>query len=105
MSYDVTLYADTGGKPVEVWWRNHTSNTAKMWTAAGCDIAHFHGQPAWKLGVYARRALAELQNDPERFRQYEPGNGWGTVESVTDFLLGIAEAADAYPKTEVDVFR
>lgn len=105
MSYDVSLMADTGNQPVEAWSINHTSNTSGVWRAAGCDIASFHGQEAWKLGASAAQAWARMQADPEAFRRYERGGGtWGTVETTMDFLLAIAQAARDYPKTEVQVW-
>ena len=36
--------------------------------------------------VYRRRGLAELEAHPERYRKYEPGNGWGTIGSAVKCL-------------------
>lgn len=105
MSYDVSLMADTGGEPVEVWQRNHTSNTSRMWKAAGCDIAAFDGCSGAALSSAAYEALTLLALDPETYRQFEPGNGWGTLESTKDFLRAIAEAGKKYPRTTVRVWR
>lgn len=105
MSYDVSLMAETGGEAVQVWDRNHTSNTSAMWRAAGCDIAEFHGRKPHYLGSAAAHAFTEIYLNRENYRPMQPDNGWGTVESTLDFLAAISLACEKYPMTTVDVSR
>lgn len=107
MSYDIYLEADTGGpEPVEVFWRNHTSNTAVMWRKAGCDLAEFDGKPATELAGALAPALAEIEENRERYaRQWNPPNGWGSVETTIEFLTAILDGCRAHPLTTVRVCR
>lgn len=105
MSYDVYLMAETGGEPVEVWERNHTSNTAAIWRKAGCDIAAFDGLPASELGIAAASAMLEISEYHEKYLPLEPSNGWGTLLSTVEFLGAISMACAKYPATTVRVSR
>jgi hypothetical protein len=106
MSYDVYLEVDAGGpETVEAYWRNHTSNTAGMWRAAGVDIAECHGRPASQMAEGLAVAIEAIKADPEAYRQYEPGNGWGTVETTLSFLGDLLDACIRYPRATVRVSR
>jgi hypothetical protein len=106
MSYDVYLEIDTGGtEPVEVSWLNHTSNTAAMWRAAGCDIAECDGRPAANFAEGLASAIEAIESDPDRYRQYEPPNGWGTLETTLKFLRDLLHACQCHPRTTVRVSR
>ncbi len=96
MSYDVS-FGD--------FWRNHTSNTSRMWRAAGCDIAAFHDKPAVLLGYAARCAAFRIRKDRDLYEQYEPANRWGTIDTTIEFLTDIAAAAGEYPDELVEVSR
>lgn len=106
MSYDVDLMIDTGGpEMVSVYSRNHTSNTSGMWRAAGCDIAEFHDKPASEFAAALAPAIEKLKATPEEFRQYEPANRWGTLDSTIEFLSDLLDACEKHPKTTVSVWR
>jgi len=107
MSYDVYLELDdkTETDNEFVWERNHTSNTARMWRTAGCDIAEFDGKPASELGPAAARAIAAIVTEPEKYRPMEPANGWGSVPSTVHFLTAIWEACAEHPEATVRVSR
>jgi hypothetical protein len=103
MSYDVSLEADTGGEPVEVWTRNHTSNTADMWRDAGLDLRAYEGARASTLRSAAHDACMAILQDVEKYQAMEPDNGWGTVESTVSFLTDISNACAKYPATTVRI--
>lgn len=106
MSYDIYLEVDTGGEePVEVWSRNHTSNTASMWVAAGCDLALYDGKSAEELGDAITTAVREMRANPGKYREYDSPNGWGTYSTTLLFLREIREACIEHPKTTVRVSR
>lgn len=48
---------------------------------------------------HIEKGCAELINYPERYKQYEAKNGWGTVETTTHFFKKIIEAWDCFKKT------
>lgn len=106
MSYDISLEVDTGGEePVEVWSRNHTSNTASMWVAAGCDLALYDGKSAEQLGDALNTAIINMKAEPGRYREYNSPNGWGTYSTTLLFLEEIYRACAENPKTTVRVSR
>lgn len=114
MSYDVSLRlgpqepcptcghsAMSSGK--EVFTINHTSNTSRMWKYAGCDLRAFHGKTAAELAPSLVLAIAIIKNDLEGYREYEPENKWGTVESTLGFLKHILVACVQHPNAVVVV--
>lgn len=106
MSYDVSLTIDTGApEATVVYSRNHTSNTAQMWREAGCDIAAFDGMPAPEFAASLGPAIEKMKAEPDRFRAYEPGNGWGSFETTIEFLTELLIACGTHPKTTVEVSR
>lgn len=105
MSYDVTLELDGGNESADVYWRNHTSNTAQMWREAGCDIAEFHGSDAHGFGIALSLAIADIEFRPGYYAQYEPDNGWGSIETTLEFLRGLQEACERFPVAVVRVSR
>ena len=43
-----------------------------------------------------RRGREELIRNPEKYKPYEPDNGWGSIESTVHFFTRILEAWDTY---------
>lgn len=106
MSYDVYLEVDAGGpEPVKAYWRNHTSNTAVMWREAGCDIADFEGAGAGTFSVALASAIADIEARPDHYAQWNPENGWGSVETTLAFLRDLSDACENYPAAKVRVSR
>lgn len=108
MSYDITLTLITNdfvGNQVEteVFWRNHTSNTAAMWREAGVDFHNYHGRPASEMVSVLDSAVTHITEHTFHYRNFEPGNGWGTVESTVSFLRAVLDASYKYPTAIVDV--
>lgn len=106
MSYDVALLVDTGGEePTEVTWRNHTSNTSRMWRQAGCDIADFDGKPATEFHAALTVAIQAISSDPLAYSDFEPENRWGTVTTTLAFLRQLQADCAAHPEAVVEVSR
>lgn len=106
MSYDVSLEVDTGGpEAVEVYSRNHTSNTAAMWREAGCDIASFHGAGAGTFSVALDGAIRDMEERPKHYAKWNAPNGWGSYETTLEFLRDLLDACKRHPATKVSVSR
>lgn len=98
------LTIDTGGaETLDIWDRNHTSNTAFMWRDAGADLAEMGGMDAPTAAGVLARAIGELETKPDVYRPMEPANGWGSYESCLDFLRSIRDACVAHPKASLRV--
>ena len=82
---------------------NHTRNTSGIWQEVGVDLREFRNKPATELAAALVPAIVRIKRDPDAFRRFEPGNGWGTVESTLEFLEEVCAACCEYPDSTVDV--
>jgi hypothetical protein len=94
----------------EVYWRNITHNLGKMASEAGLYDAMWGAEDqgwthAHDLIEPLRDGLATLQADPERFKQFNPANGWGDYEGLLDFAASYLAACMKWPDAEVRVSR
>lgn len=46
-----------------------------------------------------------LLSDPEKFKKYNPENGWGTYEGLCDFVYHYRNACWDYPEAELSISR
>ena len=98
------------GKDGCVFDGNITHNLAKMAEAAG--IYGVVWQPekneihiAAELIEPLKKGLAKLQSEPDRFKQLNPSNGWGSYEQLVSFLTAYLEACQLYPTAQVTADR
>lgn len=107
MSLDVYL---TEVRPCNVYSANITHNVNKMAREAGIYEALWRPE---EIGVTKARQLVPLLeagltvllNDPERFRKFNPENGWGSYEGLCDFVARYIGACNEAPDAEVRVSR
>lgn len=52
-----------------------------------------------------RGGLAFLRREPERFKKFNPENGWGSYEGLVRFVENYLEACETHPEAEVSVSR
>lgn len=52
-----------------------------------------------------RDAVARMEADPERYKQENPSNGWGTYEVALEHLIGFLEVCREYPRAKVKMHR
>jgi hypothetical protein len=108
LSYDISLTVDTGGEEPAVigdldW--NYTSNCGPMWRAAGADLAEFDGKPAGDCFPILVDAIAEMRDNPGKYKEMAPPNGWGSYTSLLPALRELAEAFERHPRAIVRVSR
>lgn len=94
----------------EVYGANITHNLTLM--AREAELYHYLWHPeklnitkAAQLIPGLRIGLAALRADPNRFRQFNPENGWGTYEGLVKFVEKYLAACEEYPDAEVSVSR
>ena len=51
------------------------------------------------------QALMSLGLSPEKYKNLEPKNGWGTYQNFVDFLIELVNACQAHPDATVHVWR
>lgn len=106
MRYDVYLEIGTGAsETADVYWANHTSNTAPMWRHAGADLAELAGKTAAEIAPVLTAAIERMAADPDTYEAMNPANGWGSYESTLEFLRGLRDACRDHPATSLRVSR
>lgn len=112
MSYSVWMEADLGGpEPIAIepsgWW-NYTSNVAPMWRLAMPDtdgIAGMDGMLVKDAAESLRSGIAQMEKDPERFRELNPENGWGDFDRQLEALRQLLADFEKAPQAKVVVSR
>lgn len=94
----------------EVYSANITHNLGRMADEAGIYQCLWRPDEigiskASQLITPLRDGLALLQTEPERFRKFNPPNGWGTYEGLIEFVRNYLAACERYPDAEVSVWR
>jgi len=94
----------------EAYWGNITHNLNTM--AGEADLYY----PLWRpeeIDIeYARQlieplrdGLALLKSDPERFKEFNPENGWGNYDGLVSFVENYLRACEEYPDAKIRVWR
>ena len=107
MSYDIWLEVDAGGpEPLQVGesW-NYTSNGARLWEAAGLDLAAAAGRTAVSVAADLDAALIVLRADAARFEALNPPNGGGSYATLLPALDTLRAICRAAPYALVRVWR
>lgn len=94
----------------EVYWRNITHNLTKMADAAGIYDAMWrpdeHGMTHARMLIEPLRdGLRKLRAEPERFKAFNPSNGWGNYDGLVSFVAEYLQACIDHPDAEVSVSR
>lgn len=107
MSLDVYL---TAIRPVRVYEGNITHNLDVMAKAASiyqhlwCPD-ELGVKQAGELVAPLREGLARLEAEPDRFRELNPENGWGSYEGLVLFVREYLAACEQNPDAEVRTWR
>jgi len=94
----------------EVYSANITHNLGKM--AEEVKIYKYLWRPD-ELGITKAKELIEplreglhkLKLEPDKYREFNPDNGWGTYEVLVKFVENYLNACYNYPNAEVSVSR
>ena len=109
MSLDFWLVNKLEGcdEEVEVYGANITHNLSKM--ARECELYtslwDSHEKPVSEVKEDLIRGIKELKNNPEKYKTFNPGNGWGKYETLLFFAECVLNAMDKYPKAVIGVSR
>lgn len=119
MSLDVTL---TAVRPMEVYSGNITHNLNKM--AMEVWVGDRFSEPVtlysvlWRpdelaipitkaseLADYLDMGFNELLADPEKYKQFEASNGWGTYDGLLNFVYMYRNACWNNPDATISISR
>ena len=113
MSLDVDLMVM---QPVSVFSLNITHNLGKMATQVFLSNGKTLYDVLWRpeeVSITHAGCLAEcldegwniLLSDPEKYKRYNPDNGWGSYEGLCDFVYRYRNACWDNPDAELRVSR
>lgn len=96
--------------PTVVHWQNITHNLGKMADAAGVYRHLWHPEDlainlAFQLIGSLETAIADMENNPDYYRQYDAKNGWGTYDDFLPWLKKLLEACKENPNASIRVSR
>lgn len=94
----------------EVYSANITHNLGKMADEAGIYRVLWRPEEigitqAEQLIAPLHDGLALLNSEPERFKAFNPSNGWGVLEGLCSFVRDYLAACEQYPTATVHVSR
>lgn len=113
MSLDVYL---TKVMPTEVYSSNITHNLGKM----AAEVKLSNGITLYNIlwrpdehGFYYAKEISELLDegfnillsDPEKYKRYNPENGWGSYDGLVNFVYNYRNACWDNPDAEIGVWR
>lgn len=49
--------------------------------------------------------IERLKSDPEKYKKYDPKNGWGSYERLIEVLEKYLEICEKYPTARIEVCR
>ena len=106
MSLDVYLEVPSQ----EVFYSNITHNLGRMARAAGIYEHLWRPEEiritkACELIQPLKAGLERLTADPESFKKFNPGNGWGDYEVLVGFVEEYISACEKNPSANVTVSR
>lgn len=116
MSLDIHL---TELRPVSVFDSNITHNLGKMaaqvqidWQGVSCTLydilwhADEHGfQQAHEIAELLDFGWNELLSDPKLYGLYNPPNGWGTYDTLCNFVYNYRNACWDHPQASILISR
>jgi hypothetical protein len=113
MSLDVDLMVF---KPVSVFSQNITHNLGTMADAVelhnGKSLYAILWQPdengyinASDILSLLHEGLIELTSFPEKYKKYNPENGWGSYDNLVEFVSSYYAACLQIPEAELEVSR
>lgn len=107
MSLDVHL---TKMQPCVVHHQNITHNLNKMAAAGGFYEAVWRPEEvgitqASQLIPILRKAIADMEDRPEFYKQFDSSNGWGTYKHFLPWLREYLAACVEYPDATVEADR
>jgi hypothetical protein len=94
----------------ECYWRNITHNLGKMAAEAGIYEVLWRPEElclvkAHQLVGPLTEGLERLTSDPEKYRAFNPANGWGDYDGLVAFVTEYLAACIANPDADVKVSR
>jgi hypothetical protein len=87
-----------------------THNLGRMAEAAGLYNAVWRPEEngiteAWQIIPILQDGLERLEADPQKYKAYNPSNGWGSYEGMCEVLRKYLDVCRKHPNAEITVSR
>ena len=104
MSLDISLKATIETYVVDT---NITHNLTGMWKEAGIYSALYEskGKTAKEVLPSLEKGLHLMKNEPERFKQYDSPNGWGTYKDALPWLSELVAEFKRFPDGIIEISK
>ena len=107
MSLDFSLLVT---RPVEIFDINITHNLIMMASEAGIYECLWRPdengyEKARDIIPLLRKGLANLVDNPEHFKKFNPKNNWGNYDGFVKFVRKVLEACETEPEATIEVSR
>lgn len=105
MSWDVWLEKEIDGHDVNVKdLNNYTSNVWDIaYISLGFEFRDLNGMKAVEAYCCLSKAIHDIYWDREFYEEYNPSNGWGSVDGFLCFLSSFKNACHKFPSATVVV--
>lgn len=110
MSYEVRFKEKVKSKRCNQWlyvgenWVNHTDKTSNMIKdVCGSRPPEWSGRSCKEMYPILMQGISLLTIFPQKYKAFEPVNGWGTVETTRAFLEKIVDTCEKYPDAIIEV--
>lgn len=125
MSLDVYLYTIDGERECRCYECGHVHKTVNRIVLYTANITHNLIKMARAAGIYRHlwrpdeicvknageligpieKGLALMKDNPERFREFNPKNGWGSYDDFVPWIEEYLKACKAHPEALIEVSR
>jgi hypothetical protein len=104
MSLDIWL---TDTVETTVVDKNITHNLGRMWVEAGIHdvLYNSEGKTAQSVLPILHKGLRLMIAEPERFKKFDPPNGWGTYKHALPWLSDLINEFEEYPNGIIGVSK
>lgn len=89
----------------EVMWRPYMLHPDFTTEVDEYEFESNHTMKASDIEQKLSEGLKELVDNPEKYKEYNPENGWGSYEGLVKFGQNYLEAVKAYPDSIIEVSR
>lgn len=108
MSYDISLYINTGLEDKEVVEiGNYTYNCANMFRVASevdKSLSDLHNMSCVEAEPIISKAVENMQKDPVKYKAMNPENGWGSYETFLPYVESLLKECRANPSCKIGVY-
>lgn len=107
MSLDITLLKRM---PIEVYFANITHNLSEMARVAGIHKYLWRAEEnritkARQLISPLKKAIFDMEANPEKYKKYNSANGWGLYENFVPWLVNLLHACENHPDATISTDR